>query len=186
MFCNETEMQPRRNTLKMLLAAGVVAALSPFIHLVEFFYRKESTSSQRQKIANINDLKPGSYLYFPYPKTGDTKADNDPFRQYVLIMTEEGELRVYSRVCVHLWCLPTYIPARHQLICPCHGSIYRDEDGVAVAGPAAYQPYPTNALPMGVIEVDGNGDIWMVGIEGRVGYGREWRRVSPDELVRRV
>lgn len=168
------------------MAGAAVAVVTPFVNMINFFYRKDAGGFQRQKIANIRDLTPGNYLFFSYPQTGDPKIDNDPFRQYVLLMTQDGGLRVYSRVCVHLWCLPSYIPTRGALICPCHGSIYRDSDGVAVDGPAAYQQYPTNALPMGVIEVDENGDIWMVGIEGRIGYGREWHRVKPDELIRRV
>ncbi|MEM1967700.1 MAG: Rieske 2Fe-2S domain-containing protein [Nitrososphaerota archaeon] len=179
-------MTQRRRLLKGLLAGAVLAVIAPFANLVGYFYRKEEEVSKRQKLANLKDLSPGSYIFFSYPQTGDPKIDNDPFRQYVLIMTHDGHLRVYSRVCVHLWCLPSYIPSRGALICPCHGSIYRDTDGVAVDGPAAYQQYPTNALPMGVIEVDQNGDIWMVGVEGRLGYGREWQRVKPDDLVRRV
>jgi len=176
----------RRRILQGFLTAAAVAVLSPFINLIGYFYRKEETSVRRQKIANLKELSPGSYIYFSYPATGDSKVDNDPFRQYVLIMTRDGQLRVYSRVCVHLWCLPAYIPTRGQMICPCHGSIYREEDGVAVDGPAAYQSYPTNALPMGRIEVDENGDIWMVGIEGRIGYGREWHALKPEDLVKKV
>jgi len=176
----------RRSYLKSILVAAIAVAVSPFANLVSFFYRTNTETAQRQKIANLKDLTPGSAIYFSYPKTGDPKIDNDPFRQYILVMTLEGELRVYSRVCVHLWCLPTYLPQKGALICPCHGSVYREDDGVAVEGPAAYQPYPTNALPMGRIEVDGNGDIWLVGVEGRVGYGREWKRIPPRDLIRRV
>ncbi|MCS7146231.1 MAG: Rieske 2Fe-2S domain-containing protein [Aigarchaeota archaeon] len=172
--------------MRGVLTAALVAVVSPFVHVIDFFYRREAEGVKRQKIANMRDLTPGGFIYFSYPQTGDPKIDNDPFRQFVLIMTEDGQLRVYSRVCVHLWCLPSYIQTRRQLICPCHGSIYREEDGVAIEGPAAYQSYPTNALPMGKIEVDGNGDIWMVGVDGRIGYGREWHNIKPDELVRRV
>ncbi len=179
-------MTARRRLLQGILATAAIVVVSPFTQLINFFYRKEEGKAQRQKIANLKDLSPGSYIYFSYPQTGDPKVDNDPFRQFVLIMTSDGQLRVYSRVCVHLWCLPSYIPSRGQLICPCHGSIYRNSDGVAIGGPAAYQPYPTNALPMGRIEVDNNGDIWMVGVEGRIGYGREWRNVKPEDLVKRV
>jgi nitrite reductase/ring-hydroxylating ferredoxin subunit len=176
----------RRTYLRGLLGAAVAIVLAPFVNLVAFFYRSDEASAQRQKIANLKELTPGTAVYFAYPKTGDPKIDNDPFRQYVLVMTNEGDLRVYSRVCVHLWCLPTYLPQKGALICPCHGTIYRENDGVAIEGPGAYQPYPTNALPMGVIEVDTNGDIWLVGIEGRIGYGREWQRIAPKDLVKRV
>ncbi|GBC71910.1 Cytochrome b6-f complex iron-sulfur subunit [Candidatus Calditenuaceae archaeon HR02] len=179
-------MTSRRRLLQGILAAAAIVVISPFTQLINYFYRKEEGKALRQKIANLKDLSPGSYIYFSYPQTGDPKVDNDPFRQFVLLMTSDGHLRVYSRVCVHLWCLPSYIPSKGQMICPCHGSIYRDVDGVAIEGPASYQPYPANALPMGRIEIDSKGDIWMVGVEGRIGYGREWRNVKPEDLVKLV
>jgi Rieske Fe-S protein len=178
--------QKRRNVLRALLSVAVLAVLAPFSGLARYFYRENAGQSQRQKIANIKDLSPGMAIFFSYPKTGDPKIDGDPFRQYVLLMTKDGKIRAYSRVCVHLWCLPTYAPDRGELVCPCHGSIYRDEDGVAIEGPASLQPYPYNALPMVKLEIDGNGDIYAVGIDGRIGLGREWRNRSPDENVVRV
>jgi hypothetical protein len=36
------------------------------------------------------------------------------------------------------------------------------------------------------LEIDRNGDIYAVGIDGRIGLGREWRNRSPDENVVRV
>lgn len=181
-------MESRRRALKFLLAAGTLVAVAPLVTVKDFFYRTGGTENVRQKVANLSDLpKAGSYVYFTYPKTGDPKVDSDPFRQFVLIRTHDDRLRAYSRVCVHLWCLPPYFPERSQLICPCHGSVYREEDGVAIEGPARYQPYPTNALPMAVIEVEERtGDVYVVGIEGILGYGRYWKEKSPDSLVKRV
>ncbi|MCS7095072.1 MAG: Rieske 2Fe-2S domain-containing protein [Thaumarchaeota archaeon] len=177
----------RRRALKAMLTVAVLAVIAPFTNLVRFFYREDTGSAPRQRIANTSELKPGSSLFFSYPRTGDPKIDGDPFRQWILIMTRDGKLRAYSRVCVHLWCLPIYVPERGELICPCHGSIYKEEDGVAIAGPAAFQPYPTNALPMMSIEVDEKGDIYATGVvDGRVGLGREWKLRSPDTNLKRV
>lgn len=176
-------MESKRNFLRGLLTAGILALIAPFTPVIQFFYRKEASESQRQRIGNLEDLKPGSYILFSYPKTGDPKVDNDPFRQYIVLRTLDGEIRAYSRVCVHLWCLPPYIPEKRQLVCPCHGSVYRDIDGVAIAGPAFYQPYPQNALPMAVIEIDEKGDMYVVGVDGRIGFGREWKNKPPESNV---
>ena len=87
----------------------------------------------------------------------------------------------FSKVCVHLWCSPNYNPTQtknpsengyqapsptttthQQYECPCHGSIYRVPDGMAVAGPASLQAPPTNAIPMLTLQADSNGQLWIV------------------------
>jgi len=82
-------------------------------------------------------------------------------------------------ICVHLWCLWNYLPQFKQMQCPCHGSIYRVEDGLAIDGPASQQTPPNNALPKLDLEVDEAGDLWVlppnwnVDENGIVGYGRK-------------
>ena len=111
----------------------------------------------------------------------------------------------FSKVCVHLWCSPNYNPeqcstpdengyvsgascATHQLYeCPCHGSGYSvgvdaagqpQPVGVALIGPAAVQPAPTNAIPLLTLATDSAGNlqvvppIWDVDHNGVIGYGR--------------
>jgi len=107
----------------------------------------------------------------------------------------------FSKVCVHLWCSPNYNPsqcskptengyvsgagcATHQLYeCPCHGSGYSvgadgKPVGVALIGPAAIQPAPTNAIPLLTLATDSSGNlqvvppIWDVDHNGVLGYGR--------------
>jgi hypothetical protein len=89
--------QKRRNVLRALLSVAVLAVLAPFSGLARYFYRESAGQSQRQKIANLKDLSPGTAIFFSYPKTGDPKIDGDPFRQYVLLMTRDGKIRAYSR-----------------------------------------------------------------------------------------
>lgn len=142
----------------------------------------------RGKPANIHEAPTNSYAIFVYPRTGDLVMDREPFRTYVIIrlpgskdpipasypkelLGDKDELssfRVYSRICVHLYCLPAYAPVTDPsqfadperdrgpdlekrnagvLQCPCHGSMYRIRDGLAVAGPAWRQTPPNNALP---------------------------------------
>ncbi len=166
----------RRNILKSLLGAGLVLTLAPFLSWGRFLYRQGGKQTIKQKVANIKDVPPNSDITFPFPKTGDPKVDADPFRQYSLIHLPEGELKAFSKVCVHLWCLWGYFPDRRQMQCPCHGSVYNPDTGVAIAGPASLQQYPNNALPELKVEVDENGDIYVSQPDGTVGVGREWKK----------
>ncbi len=167
----------RRGMLKAIFGAAFAVTIAPFLSWGRFLYRQEAVKEQiRQKVANISELPPNTRINFPFPKTGDPKIDSDPFRQYMLIRTPAGEVRALSKVCVHLWCLWEYIPDLNECQCPCHGSVYNPDTGVAIRGPAYYQPYPTNALPMLKVEIDENGDIYVSQLDGKVGYGREWKR----------
>jgi nitrite reductase/ring-hydroxylating ferredoxin subunit len=132
---------------------------------------EQASQQARQKIANINELPPNSRKIFTYPVTGIRSKDSDPFRKFVLIRLPNGELKAWSMVCLHLWCLVDYKPKREQIECPCHGSIYDPKTGVGVAGPVAVQQNKT--LPEVKLEVDENGDIYATGVIGVVGYGQE-------------
>ena len=107
----------------------------------------------------------------------------------------------FSKVCVHLWCSPNYNPQQcsdssengyttgagcttHELYeCPCHGSGYSvgvdgQPVGLALIGPAAVQPAPTNAIPLLTLATDASGNlqvvppVWDVDHNGVIGYGR--------------
>lgn len=163
-------MVDRRTVIKSLFVASGIAALAPFFPLGKFLTPEAQANYPRQKVGNINDMPILGQLFVTYPKTGDPAKDNDPFRQFLIIKTGENEVRAYSRVCIHLWCLVDYKKEKDLIECPCHGSQYRKEDGYAVAGPAAKQP--NRYLPILKVEIDSNGDIYAIGIEGEIGYGR--------------
>jgi rieske iron-sulfur protein len=103
----------------------------------------------------------------------------------------------FSKVCVHLWCSPNYNSTQtknpnengykppgpnevthEQYECPCHGSIYEIPDGLAVEGPAAIQPPPTNAIPNLTLSTDATGNLFIeppvfdVAHNGVLGFGR--------------
>jgi rieske iron-sulfur protein len=88
--------------------------------------------------------------------------------------------RMYSAVCLHLWCLWKYWPeeGRKRSECPCHGSMYDPLTCIAFAGPAALQGPPSNVLPRLDLEGDADGSIWILlpvfdpNANGIVGYGR--------------
>src|SRR5438445_5356588 len=160
---------------------------------------------------NVNDLTtfpPNSHWVITYPTSDDLALDTqnkDTFVKYELIRlpTELGgdtknatAFVAFSKVCVHLWCSPNYIPdqptnpnengyrpnqSKHeQYECPCHGSIYKVPSGLAIDGPASLQPPPTNAIPMLTLSTDSNGflyaeilnGVWDVNHNGVLGYGR--------------
>jgi len=154
------------------------------------------------KPVNVNDLvtfPPDSHWVITYPSSGDHTVDaqnTDTFSKFELIRLPAGELGgdkkdasafvAFSKVCVHLWCSPNYNPAQghEQYECPCHGSIYRVPDGLAIAGPASIQPPPTDAIPVLTLSTDSKGllyiepPVWDVYHNGVLGYGRYIPRVT--------
>ena len=153
------------------------------------------------KTVNVNDLvsfPPNGSWLLTYPSSGDLTVDSqnpDTFQKFTLIRlpTELGgdqktaaAFVAYSKVCVHLWCSPTYDPQKdtqkdHETYqCPCHGSIYEIPDGKAVQGPASLQPAPTNAIPMLTLTADSSGNLHIeipvedIDHNGVLGYGRNF------------
>ncbi|MDA4124629.1 MAG: Rieske 2Fe-2S domain-containing protein [Thaumarchaeota archaeon] len=165
---------------------------------------KYGTAAGQQ--VNVNDLSTfpaNGHWVVTYPTSGDPKidADNvDTFQKYELIRLpgaagstkSASDFVAFSKVCVHLWCSPNYIPiaSSQQYVCPCHGSTYRIPDGKAVAGPAFLQPAPTNAIPMITLQADSSGNLYAyypnydpatkkpvgdpLAADGELGYGRDY------------
>jgi len=165
---------------------------------------------------NVNDLAnfpPNSHWLMTYPSSGDANLDGqnpNTFVKFELIRLptalggdkkEASAFVAFSKVCVHLWCSPTYAPEQctspsengyvagptcttHQLYeCPCHGTGYAlgpgsSKVGIATIGPAAVQPAPTNAIPLLTLATDPAGNlqvvppIWDVDHNGVLGFGR--------------
>jgi ubiquinol-cytochrome c reductase iron-sulfur subunit len=71
----------------------------------------------------------------------------------VLIRGDDGTYRAFSKVCTHAGCpVALYRHASHELICPCHQSIFDVDAGAKnISGPA---PRPLPGLALGV---DGEG-----------------------------
>ena len=157
---------------------------------------------------NVNDLATfpaNDHWVFTYPTSGDptTDAENpNTFQKFELIRLPESlggadmqatDFVAFSKVCVHLWCSPNYVPSAQKFECPCHGSEYEVPDGKAVAGPASIQAFPTNAIPMLSLQADSQGNLYCVSINrdprlpfpndgvpnpieanGEIGYGRDY------------
>ena len=189
----------RRDFLKLLGAGGVALAFTPFIQWGKFMPNPDTASPQKAQVvlsdgtfANINTFPINQQELITYPSTGDSVLDQEAFRKWNLIrlpadlggsVNDVTAFRVYSVICLHLWCMWKYKPVSEiggndKGQCPCHGSMYDPVSGKAVAGPASLQAPPSNTLPTLYLEADSMGNLWIksavwsVNENGVVGYGR--------------
>ena len=186
----------RRDFLKLLAAAGTVVTFTPFIDWGKFLPNPAGSANEKGKVelpdgsqANVKTFKVNHSEAIIYPKSDDPVLNEEAFRtwQFIRLPSELGgdkneasAFRVYSMVCLHLWCLWKYWPGegRKRGECPCHGSLYDPLTGKAFAGPASLQSPPSNVLPSLDLEVDKDGNVWIlppnwsVNGNGVVGFGR--------------
>ena len=194
----------RRDFLKLMGAAGTVLTFAPFVDWGKFLPNPRPETASKTKVqlpsgpANVNSFPINSSAVVIYPLTNDPVLNNEAFRTWQLIRlpaemggakTDATAFRLYSSVCLHLWCLWKYYPREKDPSnpgkmrngngqCPCHGSMYDPLNGKAYQGPASIQAPPSNALPQLDLEVDGNGDLWILppvwslDRNGIIGYGR--------------
>ena len=194
----------RRNFLKLMAAAGTALTFAPFVDWGKFLPKTSVSAAEKVKIeirgepANIYDFPANSSEVVIYPKSHDPDLNKEAFRTWQLIrlpveihgdVDEVSSFRLYSMVCLHLWCLWKYFPRKphednpSRIVggmgaCPCHGSMYDPLTGVAYQGPASLQGPPSNALPRLALEADARGDLWILPPawelrkNGIVGYGR--------------
>ena len=195
----------RRDFLKLMAAAGTVMTFAPFVDWGKFMPSNRSSES-RKATAELPDSSQANVNSFPvnhsetviYPKTDAPALNKEAFRTWQLIRlpkelggdkNEASAFRMYSMVCLHLWCLWKYFPRvpdpsnPSKMIngngqCPCHGSMYDVLTGKAYEGPASLQGPPSNVLPRLDLERDGDGNLWILPPNwsadgnGIVGYGR--------------
>lgn len=100
------------------------------------------------KIEGAEQLQPGSFLYFTYPKRSDAA---------VLVRGQEGEYVAFSRRCPHLGCSIEFEKGRKCLVCPCHRGAYDARTGYVIYGPP---PRPIDQI---VLQVRAGGEVWAVG-----------------------
>ena len=101
-----------------------------------------------RKIEGAETLLSGSGLYFNYP------TRNDPA---VLLRSNEGEYRAYSRRCSHAGCSVEFDAPRRCLKCPCHQGTFDARMGLVMFGP------PRRPLDEIVLQVRAGGQVWAIG-----------------------
>lgn len=186
----------RRDFLKLMAAAGTVMTFTPFVDWGKFLPNPAANVSERSKVelpdgnqGSINNIDVNSSVTIIYPRSDDPVLNQEAFRTWQLIRlpaelggdkNDASAFRIYSMVCLHLWCLWKYFPeeGRKRGECPCHGSMYDPLTGKSFAGPASLQGPPSNVLPKLDVEVDSSGNLWILpptwspNANGVVGYGR--------------
>ena len=186
----------RRDFLKLIGATGTGLAFAPFIPFGNFMPNPNQASLEKVPVilpdgthANINTYPVNFSEVITYPATGDPALDAEAFRKWQFIRLPEelggskrdtSAFRVYSMICLHLWCLWKYWPdeGRKRGECPCHGSMYDPTTGTAFVGPASVQAPPSNTLAELYLEIDSDGLIFIlppkfdVNANGVIGYGR--------------
>ncbi len=142
-------------------------------------------------VASNNLYAPSNYsqfFYWPYDSSASPYYKNivvripdevQPTPQSSFVTApnpKRSRFAAYNTTCVHLRCLvnPGYAgnppTGEFRLQCPCHGSQYRLNDGVPVAGPAF--DLGLNPLPQIQLTTDSSGNIRATAINGTVGIGR--------------
>ncbi|MGF1473093.1 MAG: ubiquinol-cytochrome c reductase iron-sulfur subunit [Rubrobacteraceae bacterium] len=74
-----------------------------------------------------------------------TFVDAGTEKPYVLVRMPDERFVLYSAECTHKGCTVGYEPEGQYLICPCHNSKFRAEDGDVLTGPAD-KPLPELAV----------------------------------------
>jgi ubiquinol-cytochrome c reductase iron-sulfur subunit len=179
-----------------MAAAGTVMTFTPFVDWGKFLPNPAGNTSQKAKAllsdgsqVNVKTFDVNHSEVIIYPMSDDPVLNKEAFRTWQLIRLPEelggkkndaSAFRAYSMVCLHLWCLWKYWPdpGRKRGECPCHGSMYDPLTGKAFAGPASLQGPPSNVLAKLDLEVDSDGNLWILppvwdpNKNGIVGYGR--------------
>jgi ubiquinol-cytochrome c reductase iron-sulfur subunit len=179
-----------------MAAAGTVMTFAVFADWGKFLPPPKEQSVERQRVelpdgsqANVNSFPVNHAEAVIFPKSDDPVLNKEAFRtwQFIRLPEELGgkkndatAFRMYSMVCLHLWCLWKYWPqdGRKRGECPCHGSMYDPLTGKAFAGPASLQAPPSNVLPSLDLEITSDGNVWIKppnwspNGNGVVGFGR--------------
>jgi len=186
----------RRDFLKLLVAGGVALSFASFVPWGSYLPNPRNEILDKVKVilpdgthANVNTFPKNYSEVITYPRTSDPVLDEEAFRKWQLIRlpselggnaNDVSAFRVYSMICLHLWCLWEYFPdeGKKHGACPCHASTYDPLTGTAIGGPASNQAPPSNTLAKLDLQADENGFLWIlpptwgVNSNGIVGYGR--------------
>jgi arsenite oxidase small subunit len=187
--------EKRRNFIKGLLTASAIATIAAIVPVGTYISSPsqitETGKYPRIKIANIKDFDKiseqpdgrgmlGKAIPFCYPLTGTTNVlikAGVPVKNGI---GPEKDIIAFSTICQHLGCRviyykeinPSNSPKKQKQVlwCPCHQGTYDIENNAEVV----YGP-PPRRVPRVLLEIDENGDIYAVGMEGPVikGLGPE-------------
>jgi Rieske Fe-S protein len=128
-------------------AAGPLSAMfSPVAGALAAGKAKVTATGAGLWLGNARSLTPAQALTYTDPGSGDPA---------LLMRLANGRYVSYDAGCTHGTCTVAYDPARHLMICPCHGATFDPARGARVlVGPAKD---PLYQLP---VRVDASGDVY--------------------------
>jgi len=123
---NKSDILSRRDFLKLMAAAGTVMTFLPFVDWGKFLPNPVGQIATKAKVEasggsniNIKSFPVNHAEPIIYPKTEDPVLNKEAFRVWQLIRLPKelggkkddvSAFRMYSSVCLHLWCLWKYWP----------------------------------------------------------------------------
>jgi arsenite oxidase small subunit len=172
-FLKEEGMN-RREILKTACCAGVVAAVA--LHDKAQAALPDARTYPQVKIVNINFLPAGKARTFDYPLVGRKNIIMNLGCSVEGGVGPDRSIVAYSAFCTHLGCGVELDDESGMLVCECHQSVYDPKrSGKLIEGPS-----PSN-LPMVLLDVDSNGDVYAVGVAGLI-YGLRNNLLDGEEV----
>ncbi len=145
----EDQYVSRREFFKFMTLASGGLALGSVGLAAWAQMSREGRKFEPLRIANRDELQPGTSHPFAYPRPHDI---------CILVCQPDGSLAAFSRRCTHLSCPVEYEPQNQRLYCPCHNGAFSVTDGKVLQGP------PPRPLPRIVLE-ERNGEVWATGVQ---------------------
>ena len=141
------EMLDRRDALKTLAAGGTGLMLGIPLAMAQGVPVK---AAELNKLAKDWDMVVFDFANSKAVLVRIPKQDKPDKR---VLEVKQGEasfyLAAHQLVCTHEGCTPALPNAQRQMVCPCHESTYKAEDGTVVSGPA---PGPLKGIKIEVKE----------------------------------
>jgi arsenite oxidase small subunit len=160
----------RREFLKAgggLAGVGVAAGVSVAQPAAAAESGRATLPYPAKPVAEVDKLQAGAPMMFNYP---DESSPCSLIKMSAPVPGGVGpnqDIVAYSTLCTHMGCPVSYDANAKTFNCPCHFSIFdAEKGGQMVCGQA------TENLPRIVLEVEGNGTIKAVAVDGLI-YGRQ-------------
>ncbi len=172
--------EKRRTFIKGLIGASIITSIASISSVGSYISSPPPHALPkypRVKIANIKDLKNGSFMRFCYPLTGIPNLLIKAGKPVENGIGPDKDIVAFNAICQHLGCIisdyypdkePYFNKYSNVLVCICHLSVYDVANNAKVlAGPAPRR------VPRVLLEYDEKtGDIYAVGMEGPVLLGK--------------
>lgn len=122
-----------------LIAGTILAPAAAFLTSPLWRRRGASTAGDNFSDAGaLASVSPGTWILLPIEivrQDGWNKTTQSRSVWALVKGTAPDDITVLSPICPHLGCPISWLAAKSDFVCPCHGSIF-DADGGMVSGPS--------------------------------------------------